>query len=76
MAEDLRGKDGNIMTSIRLSSNMEVLLGVLRELFEEQCEQSIYIFACCDRIANGAAAIRVANVDRLVEEDDRGIRIP
>ena len=35
VGEDLRGEDGNVVTSIRLASNVEVLLGILRELLEE-----------------------------------------
>ncbi|KAI6772036.1 hypothetical protein HG530_002994 [Fusarium avenaceum] len=33
--EDLVGKDGDVVTGIRLSSNVEILLGILGELMEE-----------------------------------------
>lgn len=36
VGQNLGGEDGNVVASIRLASNMEVLLGVLRELLEEQ----------------------------------------
>lgn len=55
---------------------MEVLLGVLRELFEKQSKKSIDIFACSNSVADRAAAIREASVDGLIQEDDRCIRIP
>lgn len=64
------GENGNVMTSVAFASDVEVLLGVLRELLEEQRQQRIDILTGSGSVADGAATIRVANVDRLVEEDD------
>lgn len=74
--EDLVGKDGDIVTSVRLSSNVEVLLGVLRELVEEEGEKGINILAGSDSVADRTTTVRVANVDRLVEEDDGSVVVP
>lgn len=55
---------------------MEVLLRVLRELLEEEGKKGIYILSCGNSVADRATAVGVADVDRLVEEDDRCIGIP
>lgn len=76
MAQDLRGKDGDVVTRIRLASNVEVLLCVLWELLEEKRQKSVDIFAGSDGIADAASAIGVPNVDGLIEKNDGGVRIP
>lgn len=74
--EDLRGKDRDIMTSIRLTRDMEVLLRILGELLEEEREQSIHILASCNSVADSGAAVGVADINRLVKEDDRRVGVP
>ena len=74
--QDLGGKDGNVVASIRLSSDVEVLLGVLGELLEEESKESVNILASGDCVANGVGAVREANVDGLVEEDDGSVVVP
>ena len=55
---------------------MEVLGCIFRELLEEECQESVDIFACSDRVRNGRAGIRVSNIDWLVEENHAGIGVP
>lgn len=76
MGENLGGKDGDIVTSVALAGDVEVLLGVLWELFEEEGQQGIDILAGGRGVADRASAVGIANVDGLVEEDDRGIGVP
>jgi hypothetical protein len=76
VGEDLRSHDGDVVTSVGLASNMEVLLGVLRELLEEQCEESVDVLGSSNGVADRGATIGVANVDGLVKEDNRSIVVP
>lgn len=55
---------------------MEVLLGVLGELVEEEGEEGIDILASSDRVAHGATAVRVTDIDGLVKEDDGSVVVP
>lgn len=64
------------MASVGFTSNVEVLLGILGELLEEEGEQGVNVLAGGDRVADGTATVRVADVDRLVKEDDRGVGVP
>jgi hypothetical protein len=61
--QNLGREDGNVVTGVALAGNVEVLLGVLGELLEEEGEE-------------GVARVRVADVHRLVEEDDAGVGVP
>lgn len=74
--KDLRGEDRNIVTSIGLAGNVEVLLGILRELLEEQRQKGIDVLACSHGVADSLAAVGIANVDGLVQKDDGSIRVP
>lgn len=74
--QNLRGKDWNVMTGIRFASNVEILLGILRELVEEEAEKGIYVLSGSHGVADGASAVRVANVDGLVKEDDGSVVVP
>lgn len=76
VGKDLRGEDRNVVTSIRLASNVEILLGILRELLEEQRQQRVDILPGGVCVAHRAAAIRVTDVHGLVEEDDGSIAVP
>jgi hypothetical protein len=76
VGENLGGEDRDVVASVRFSSNVEVLLGVLWELLEEQGEQCIHILAGGNGVADRATTVRVTNVDRLVKENDRGICVP
>jgi hypothetical protein len=74
--ENLRGENGNVVASIRLSSNVEVLLGILGKLVEEESEEGVNVLASSDSVAHGSAAIRVTNVYGLVKEDDGSVVVP
>ena len=73
MSQDFRREDWNVMPSIGFAGDMKVLMSVLWKLFEEQGEESVNVFAGGNGIADRAAAIRKAGVDRLIQEDDGGI---
>ena len=64
------------MTGVRLASNVEILRRVLRELLEKERQQGVDIFASGDGVTDGGTTVGVANVDGLVEEDDRSICVP
>lgn len=74
--EDLRRKGGNVVSTIRLSGNVEVLSRILGELVEEEREKGVNVLASSDSVADGATAVGVADVDRLVQEDDGSIVVP
>jgi hypothetical protein len=76
VGENLVGKDRDVVTGIRLSSNVEVLLSILRELVEEEGKKGINVLAGGDSVAHGAATVRVTDVDGLVEEDDGSVVVP
>lgn len=76
VGENLGSKHGNVMTGIRLASDVEVLLSVFRELLEEQGQKSIDVLAGSDGVANSAATVRVTDIDRLVQEDHGSIGVP
>ena len=61
------------MPSVRFAGDVEILMRVLWELFEEQREQSIDVFPSCDGVADAAATVRVTDVDWLIQEYDRGV---
>ena len=48
MAQDLRREDWDVVTGIRFSSNMEVLMRILWELLEEEGKEGVDILASCD----------------------------
>jgi hypothetical protein len=64
------------VASVGLASNVEVLLAVLRELLEEQCQESVDVLASSNSVADRGATVGVADVDGLVKEDNRGIVVP
>lgn len=76
VSKNLRSENGNVVASIRFSSNMEVLLRILRELLEEESKQGINVLASSNRVADSIVAVRVANVDRLVQEDHGSVGVP
>lgn len=76
VGQNLGGEDGDIVTGIRLASNVEVLLGILRELLEEQGKQRVDVFTSSASVADSIAAVGITDVDGLVKEDDRGIAVP
>lgn len=76
VGENLRGEDRDVVTGIRLSSNVEVLLGVLWELFEEEGKKGVDVLSGSNGVADGATAIGVTDIDWLVKEDNRGIGVP
>lgn len=52
VGKNLRGEDWNVVASIRLSSDVEVLLSVLWELLKEQRQESIDVLAGCDGVGD------------------------
>lgn len=52
VGKDLIGKDGDVMSGVRFSSDVEILLGIFRELLEEESHKSIDIFAGGDCVAH------------------------
>lgn len=66
VGQDLGREDGNVVASVRLAGNVEVLLGILRKLLEEQGQQRVDVLASSACVADGVAAVGVANVDGLV----------
>lgn len=76
VGENLGSKDRNVVASVRFTSNVECLAGILWELLEEQSQEGVNVLASSDSVADGAARVRVTNVDGLVKEDDGCIGIP
>lgn len=76
VGQDLGSKDRDVVTSIRLAGNVEVLLGILGELVEEEGKESINILAGSDSVADGVAGVRVPDVDGLVKEDNASVVVP
>ena len=74
--KNLRSEDGNVVASVALAGDVEVLLGVLGELLEEEGEEGVDVLASSDGVADSVAGVRVADVHRLVEEDDAGVGVP
>lgn len=76
VGENLRSENGDVVTGIRLSSNVEVLLGVLGELVEEESEKSVNVLAGGNGVADGTTAVGVSDIDGLVKEDDGSVVVP
>ena len=76
MRKNLVGEDGDIVAGIRFSSDVEILLGVLGELVEEERKESIDILAGSNSVADRATAVGVTDVDRLVKEDNGSVVVP
>lgn len=74
--EDFRGEDRNVVAGVAFTSDVKVLPGILRELLEEQRQQRIDVLTGSGGVADGAAAVRVANIDWLVKEDDGSVAVP
>jgi len=55
---------------------VEVLLGVLGELLEEEGEECVYVLAGGYGVGDAVAGVGEPNVDRLVEKDDTGVGVP
>lgn len=52
VGQNLRGENWNVVASIRLPSDVEVLLSVLWELLEEQSQQRVDVLAGCDGVGD------------------------
>jgi len=55
---------------------VEVLLRVLWKLLKEESKKSIYVLASSNGIADRTTTVGISDVDRLIQEDHRGIGIP
>lgn len=76
MRQNLRGEDRDVVASVGLSGNVERLLGVLRELLEEESQKSVDVLASSDSVANRVVAVGETDVNGLVKEDDRCVCVP
>lgn len=76
VGENLGSENGNVVSSVRFASNVEVLVSILRELLEEESHQGVDVLASCYSVANRAATVGVTDVDGLVKEDDGGVGVP
>ena len=76
VGQNLRCKDGDVMTSIGFTRDVEALFRVLGELLEEKGKQGVDVLAGSNRVADRAAAVGVTDIDGLVDEDDRSIGVP
>lgn len=57
VGENLRSENRDVVSGIRLAGNMEVLLGILGELVEEQGKEGIDVLASGNRVADGRAGV-------------------
>lgn len=73
MVQDLRGEDWNIVSSIRFTGDVEILVSVFRKLFEEEGKEGVYIFAGCDGVTDRTTAVRKARIDGLIKKNDGGV---
>ena len=55
---------------------MKILRSIFWELLEEQCEEGINVLAGGDGITDRATAVGEADINGLIEEDDRSIGVP
>jgi len=76
VGQDLGSENRDVVASIRLASNVEVLLSILGELVEEESEERIDILAGSDSVADGVAGVGVSDVDGLIKEDHAGVVVP
>lgn len=76
VGQNLRSEDRDVMTSVRFTRDMEALFRVLGELLEEEGKQGVYVLASSNRIADRAAAVGVADIDGLIDENNGGVCIP
>lgn len=73
MTQDFRSKHGYVVPCVRLPCDMEVLMSILRELFEKEGEEGINVLARSNSIANRSSTVRIACIDRLIEKYDRSV---
>lgn len=76
MSHNLGSKYWDIMSRIGFTCNMEVLLGILRKLLEEQRKKGINILSSSNCIADRVTTVGVPNVDWLIEENNGRVRVP
>ena len=76
MAQDLRREDRNVVATVGLACNVEVLMVVLGELLEEQLQKCVNVLSSIDGVGNRIRGVRVADIDWLVQENDRGVVVP
>ena len=68
----------HIRSAVTLGRKVEGKVGVLRVTRKEELEEGIHVLASDGTCVNlgSVRAVRVADVDGLVEEDDVGVRVP
>lgn len=76
VGENLRSKGRNVVTGVRFTCNVEILGSVFGELFEEEGKKSIDILCSSARLADGVIAVGETDIDGLIKEDDRSVRVP
>ena len=76
VGQDLFAQGRDVVAGIRLAGDVEVLLGVLRELLEEQRQEGVDVLCGGRARAHILLAVGEAGVDGLVKEDDVGVVVP
>lgn len=76
VGQDLRSEGRDIVASVRLASDVEILLGILGELLEKEGQQGVDVLARGHSVAHGGATVGVAHIHGLVQEDHRSIGVP
>jgi hypothetical protein len=57
VGENLGSKNWDVVACVRLSGDVEVLLSILRELLEEESEESVNVLSSCDGVANRSTTV-------------------
>ena len=76
VGQDLGGEDGDVVASVRFTSDVEWLLSIFGEVVEEKGQQGVDVLAGSDGAGDGTTTVGVTSVDGLVNEDDRGVAVP
>ena len=76
VAEDLRGKDGDVVSSVGFACDVEILMGIFGVLLEKEGEKSVDVLSCRNGVTDRTTAVGKASVNRLIKEDHRCIRVP
>lgn len=79
VGQNLRGEHRDVMASVGLPSDVEVLtlVDVFRELVKKQLQEVVDVLTCSDGVGNTfGPRVGEPDVDRLVKEDHRGVAVP
>ncbi|KAH3660567.1 hypothetical protein OGAPHI_007153 [Ogataea philodendri] len=76
MGQDLRGKHRDVVASVGLSSNVEVVFQQVWELLVEQFEECIHILTGCNGVGHRLGGVRESDIDWLVKEHNGCVGVP